>query len=285
MGSNHSSNSKGKNGKKSKSKGSNNNSDNNINENISKDSLISEDKTIIKFEWKEGGNEVYISGNFEDTQKEYKMNKKEDSTFEFEIKLKNGIYKYRYKVDGQWNYSKNETTQEDNGQIYNIIDTKTYKKTDNNLVLIFENSKKVESNIKKKVNTNNTNNTNNTANTTDSNSTNKTINSQETTKRYKRNKLDNPTKGKNNYSTDIPSRSEMNPNAPAAPQYYLHTFNIDFYSNQNNIGKIKFLKQNEENLLSENNSYKKLSVLPHVIVYIIILFLVIIFNLPLELNS
>ena len=111
------------------------------------------------------------------------MNKKEDSTFEFEIKLKNGIYKYRYKVDGQWNYSKNETTQEDNGQIYNIIDTKTYKKTDNNLVLIFENSKKVESNIKKKVNTNNTNNTNNTANTTDSNSTNKTINSQETTKR------------------------------------------------------------------------------------------------------
>ena len=56
----------------------------------------------------------------------------------------------------------------------------------------------------------------------------------------------------------------MNTDAPRTPHHYLYKYNINYNTRQNKIGKGKYLAYKEKNLLSENNSYKKVMVCPHV---------------------
>ena len=66
-----------------------------------------------------------------------------------------------------------------------------------------------------------------------------------------------------NYNCYKPLRTEMNVDAPDLPGYF-SLYNIDYNTRQNIIGNQKYLIYKEKNLLSENNSYKKILSCPHV---------------------
>ena len=74
----------------------------------------------------------------------------------------------------------------------------------------------------------------------------------------------NEGKTKNDYNCYCPKVFEMNTDAPYVPFHYLHKYNINYNTRQNAIGKKKYLVYHEKNLLSENNSYKKVLTCPHV---------------------
>jgi hypothetical protein len=66
-----------------------------------------------------------------------------------------------------------------------------------------------------------------------------------------------------NFNCYKPLKSEMNVDAPDLPRYF-SLYNIDYNTRQNKIGNQKLLIFKENNLLSENNSYKKILTCPHV---------------------
>jgi hypothetical protein len=66
-----------------------------------------------------------------------------------------------------------------------------------------------------------------------------------------------------NYNCYKPLKTEMNVDAQDLPRYFSH-YNIDYNTRQNQIGNKKLLIYKENNLLSENNSYKKILTCPHV---------------------
>lgn len=68
----------------------------------------------------------------------------------------------------------------------------------------------------------------------------------------------------NGYSVHIPKRTEMNNEASLIPIHYFKFFDINLQTNQKAIGKQKYIQLTEKNVLNDNNSYKKISISPHV---------------------
>jgi len=95
-----------------------------------------------KFEWAEGGSEVYVSGSFCDWKKFYIMIKDNDGIFHLTLSLPRGFHQYKFKVDENWTYSKIQPKYEDNGNVNNFIDT-----TDYNNLNEYENNKENEREI------------------------------------------------------------------------------------------------------------------------------------------
>lgn len=104
-------------------------------------------------------------------------------------------------------------------------------------------------------------NTNNVINT---GSPNEELSSEQTTKESNQQSKEGSSKAKDGFSCLIPKQSEMNTESPAVPFHYIQSFNIDHNTKQYCMGKRKYLNFNERNLLSENNSFKKLLTVPHV---------------------
>ena len=105
-----------------------NKSNNYFNDKLTKDKNISESNSnnLINFIWKEGGDEVFITGSFCDWKKRFKMNKNENNIFEKEILLLKGIYEFKFIVDGVWKCSsyyphKSDKEGNDNNYIDNTI--------------------------------------------------------------------------------------------------------------------------------------------------------------------
>ena len=69
---------------------------------------------------------------------------------------------------------------------------------------------------------------------------------------------------RNEYNSYYPKQNEMNADAPHVPYHYLRNYNINYNTRQDRLGIKRFLIYNEKNLLSENNSYKKVLLCPHV---------------------
>lgn len=69
---------------------------------------------------------------------------------------------------------------------------------------------------------------------------------------------------KDSYSVYIPKRNEMNSEASFIPLQYLKCFDINRQINQRLIGKQNYIQSSEENLLNENNTFKKIFIPPHV---------------------
>ena len=67
----------------------------------------------------------------------------------------------------------------------------------------------------------------------------------------------------NEYSTKLPLFYELNMTAPNIIEHYRPLFNLNYQSNQSFISKKKYLKYKEKNLVTENNTYKKILVFPH----------------------
>ena len=65
------------------------------------------------------------------------------------------------------------------------------------------------------------------------------------------------------YTTQMPKGYELNLIAPNIIGHYKPLFNLEYHSNQNVIRKNKYLKYKEKNLMTENNTFKKILVFPH----------------------
>jgi hypothetical protein len=76
-------------------------------------------KKLVKFLWKEGGNEVFITGTFCDWKKKFKMNKNKNNIFEEELVLEKGKYEFKFIVDGEWKCSSFYPQIKDNRGINN----------------------------------------------------------------------------------------------------------------------------------------------------------------------
>ena len=58
------------------------------------------------------------------------------------------------------------------------------------------------------------------------------------------------------YSDYIPNRDEFSEKISEIPNHYKNNMNINLLSNQNNIGNTNFLKISENNIMSDNISFK-----------------------------
>ena len=186
-------------------------------------------KVRARFEWNEGGNLIFITGTFCNWQQFFIMNKDKlnPDKYYLELELNEGVYQFKFKVDDQWRCSKNYPTIIDNGNENNYIEL---KKLNNIKIQPKKNSDQI---IKRK------------------------------SKKF--NKFNKKLNWKNlNYSNYYPPKNQLNLNAPSISNQYSNSFNLDNNTKQNEIGKNIFMKHNEHNLLSENNSYKKIFITPHI---------------------
>lgn len=188
-------------------------------------------KVSMLFEWKEGGNNVAITGSFVNWQQYLQMNRNQNGAFELLLSLDPGIHQFKFIVNNQWKCSNHYPMINDgNYNTNNVIDTmksscitspqkqqQTNQDPNQNQQQLLSSDQNRDTGMKKK-----------------------------------------------SYSVIIPNKTEMNTEAPNCPFHYLQSFNINHNTRQNKIGKQKFLQYNERDLLSENNSYKKLMVPPHV---------------------
>ena len=117
-----------------------------------------ENKISYKFEWKEGGEEVQISGNFLNNWKIRKNMKKNMKTGFFEIILyvPKAVNQFKFIVDKKWICSPNYETINDKNIINNVIDLTNYNDIkiydDNDYKNLKKKKKKVIKGVKKEFN-------------------------------------------------------------------------------------------------------------------------------------
>lgn len=106
-----------------------------------------DNKIKFKFEWKEGGSNVQMSGSFLDNWKNKEKLEKNPQTgfFEVILDIPKGIHQFKFIVDQKWMCSSEYSTFIDKNNTNNIIDTTNFTTTNN---IIIEN--KSNSNVKKK---------------------------------------------------------------------------------------------------------------------------------------
>ena len=101
------------------------NNNNNIKKDDKKKNKINEIETL--FEWNGGGESVYITGSFCDWKDFFKMNKNNNGIFSLRLLLPRGFHQYKFKVDENWEFSKNHPKFEENDNINNYVDTTDYE--------------------------------------------------------------------------------------------------------------------------------------------------------------
>ena len=204
----------------------------------------SNDLIPFKFEWKESGTDVKISGSFLDNwdRKEPLKFNSESKSYEITLNIPRGLNQFKFIVDDKWVCSKyykiiKDKNNNDNNEIdTNAINESTMNSSmnNNNILDIKKKKKKVG-------------------------------------------------KGNNDYNCLIPTKSAVNAEAPIIPLYFRSYINIDFNSNQLDKAKFndKLLdlseekakdttKENEEMLilnktkdLLETNTFKSIMTIPH----------------------
>ena len=204
----------------------NSSSSSSIDKDNDKEKEFSEEKIPTTFQWKEGGNTVYVTGSFCGWQQFFIMTKNEDGNFSLTLPLPKGIIQYKFKVDEQWKYSHDFPTVEDNGNVNNIIDNSVYA---------VKKEKPKEKKEKKTISSHNFNK--------------KVIKDGQLVKQLE-------------FKQEYPKKSDWNSDARPIPQQYFNSFNLDFNTRQNTFGKKQFLYKENTSLLSENNSYKGILDLP-----------------------
>ena len=204
----------------------------------------SNDLIPFKFEWKESGTDVKISGSFLDNwdRKEPLKFNNETKSYEITLNIPRGLNQFKFIVDDIWVCSKyykviKDKSNNDNNEIdTNAINESTMNSSmnNNNILDIKKKKKKVG-------------------------------------------------KGNNDYNCLIPTKSAVNAEAPIIPLYFRSYINIDFNSNQLDKAKFNDklidlseekakdkLKENEEMLilnktkdLLETNTFKSIMTIPH----------------------
>ena len=182
----------------------------------------SHNKVPVTFEWDQGGNSVYVTGNFCDWKQFFLMKKNNNGIYFLTLYLVKGVIQYKFKIDNEWKCNKKFPTIKDNGNENNYIDTTNW-----------------EISVEASEEENNTNNNSNT----------------ELSLKHKTNKSDIQN---NNYNNYIPQENEMNNFAPKIPEQYKPKIYYSKMSKQNKIGEHKFYDYLGDDLFDENYSYKKI---------------------------
>jgi hypothetical protein len=189
-------------------------------ENISNDIKI---PTL--FQWKEGGNNIIITGSFCGWSHNFAMRKNEkNNIYELTLYLPKGEYQFKFIVDNIWRCS-------------NFYPTVTDQNNNTNNVL--NNTKELNDIIKEREKENQ-----NTANTTpdfDKNSTNlkKKSNHQNAS-------VNLSEQMKKNYTNLFPLKEQLNSEPPHLPQHYLNPLSYNSYPN---IGEKEFIYNRFKNNL------------------------------------
>ena len=220
---------------------SNQTKENTDNSSITMNSEIYDNKNkyiYYKFEWIGEGKNVLLSGDFSDNWKTKIYMKKNEETgiFEVILPLERKKFNFKFIIDGDWVCSKQyQTTYDNHNNLNNFIDLTNFNKNA----------------IKKEKNQNNINSI--TCNNQETNNSFSTYKKEEMKKRY--------------YDCKYPLNNELNIVAPIIMTHYIYSFNIDYQSNQDFISvnpSKDFLQYKEKNFSTENNTYKKIMIWPHI---------------------
>ena len=186
-----------------------------------------QNKNLIKFFWREGGNEVFITGSFCDWSKRFKMYKNRNDIFEVELFLTKGLYQFKFIVDNIWRCSSDyPQTKDDQGIYNNFIESSNINMINN-----------LKSSLNKSINKENV-----------------IINnfSQEKNQIVKRESIDEL---KKNYSNIYPYREQLNPEAPKTPDVLEISLDFNENSNQKYLGNNEFF---EFSIINFDYSFKNI---------------------------
>ena len=200
--------------------------------NENNNSNISEQKNNIKiptlFQWKEGGNNIIITGSFCGWSHRFNMMKNEQNNYyELMLYLPKGEYQFKFIVDNIWKCSNFYPTVTDlNNNTNNILDN---TKELNYILKEKEKEKEGE----------NQNTANSSINDNNNNNSNRK-------KSYKNATINLNDEIRKNYCNLYPLKEQLNSEPPNLPQYYINSINLNNYSN---IGEKKFIYNKMNNNL------------------------------------
>lgn len=161
-----------------------------------------QNKNLIKFYWREGGNEIFITGSFCDWSKRFKMYKNKYGIFEVELFLTKGLYQFKFVVDNIWKCSSDyPQTKDDQGIYNNYIESSNLDMINKENIL--RNSSKENNQITQK---------------------------------------EGIDELKKKYSNIYPHREQLNPEAPKTPDVLEITLDFNENSNQKYLGNKEFLE-------------------------------------------
>ena len=100
-----------------------------LDENLDRVKHVSRRFIPIVFRWDSGGNEVYISGNFNNWETKIPMTNSHGD-FTAIVELSEGRHEYKFFVDGQWLHDTNEECSDNGLGSYNNVVTVTKKDFD-----------------------------------------------------------------------------------------------------------------------------------------------------------
>ena len=192
------------------------------------------------FEWKDGGENVFITGSFCDWNQRFILNKnKYTDNFDLLLYLPQGKYEFKFIVDNNWvcsNYYNKITDEKNNTN--NVIDNTHY------LIKNYQYQKL------------NSNKSNSSKNSYDSNYEIKNNSS----------KTNNIKKDfEQNYGKNYPEYSMFNKTPQIIPNYYKYNMNINFNTNQFKICNSEYIDLNDsKNLI--NDKYKSITLMPNIFV-------------------
>ena len=190
------------------------------------------------FTWDEGGKEIKITGTFAKWSTFYEMKyDPEEKRFKCVINLPREKHEYKFIVDGIWKYSrKQETKKDDKNNTNNFLDLTNYFPEKKNKKIIIKDTNEVKEKKKHKK------------------SEKKSIKKKKIIKK----------KRDRGYGLVYPNKDALNSEAPMVQQDYRENFLIDTHTNQNFIGRSKYLNYKITEPFTEEKSYKTLMIGPHI---------------------
>ena len=207
------------------------------NENINDQS--NDIKIPTLFQWKEGGNNILITGSFCGWSHRFTMIKnKENNFYELMLYLPKGEYQFKFIVDNIWKCSSFYSTVTDmNNNTNNVLNN--IKELNE---IIKEKEKEKEKNNKNIINLHNYD------------------NNEKKKKNYQNATMNLSEQMKKNYGNLIPLKEQLNSDPPHLPQQYINPFNLNRYPD---IGKKKYIYNKlKNNLIRE--TFKAVKIPTHV---------------------
>ena len=219
------------------------NNDNNKNKNNTQN---------VTFQWDEEESDsqiVYLTGNF-CKWKQYFIMPKINNIYTITLPLPKDLHKFRFRINDVFKLSKKYPIMKDGDNECNYIDTSEI----NN-----RNTKSKKSPISVNNSDEDLIEEENSLSCSDSSLLYEPEleEEEEKIKRLRKLKIK-----KIKYSMIFPKKDRLNNYAPNVPYCYNYIYNIDIISPQKYIGKSKYYEPKENNILGDNSSYKKISVLP-----------------------
>lgn len=214
------------------------------------------------FEWKGEGDLIELTGDFNNWEWKYRMEKNyKTGYYEKILYLEKKRYNFKFIVDNLWRCSNQyPTAYDEHGNLNNFISLYNYSPPKE---LLKHNVKEIKTENKNEIN-NKTNEINN-------------INKEEKDEINKNQEIERKEDPKKKqYNCKYPLINELNIIAPVIMWHYKPLFNLDYPSNQDNLNQRqnsrikkktessgKNLEYKEKNFNNENNTYKKIITCPH----------------------